>query len=115
MGARLPNGTRAPTLGWTPVQFSPAGSTSDSCRSGGHLVAALDATVTQSQRAISGWEFNAPRDTSIAGYTIHRTSTVNATHGSRASLVYHDALYSMAVRGDIPRSCAYRFRLAFRP
>jgi hypothetical protein len=90
-GCRLPDGTRAPTLGWTPVQFSPAGSTSDSCRSGGHLVAALDASVTQSQLAISGWEFNAPRDTSIAGYTIHRTSRVNATHGSRASLLYHDA------------------------
>jgi hypothetical protein len=89
-GCRLPDGTRIATRGWTSLGWG--GSAVDQCRAGGSLSAYLDSTATLDQGTRLGWEFDAPPDTDIAGYTLFRSSAVvGGGYQNRVSFIYHDA------------------------
>ncbi len=90
---RLPTGGLIAAAGWTPYKTGP-GTTSDGCATGGGLTAQLDPASRVSQNDMAGWVFDAPPDTTIANYSLHRSGTT-APSGpdgyGRDIWLYHDA------------------------
>ena len=66
---RFPDGTPAPTYGWTP--FNQRGEVTDTCASGGSLRGALP-TVTAFHGDVAGWSLQAPPDTRISAFDVYR-------------------------------------------
>ena len=94
-GCRTGAGTPLPADGWHPyAETAAAFRTSDGCHAGTGLYAAFDPLATIPSQQLVGWEFAAPADTAINGYTLYRTSVVTGSGGGisgRDSWLYHDA------------------------
>ncbi len=77
---RLPDGSPAPTTGWTPLEHVDAPGaralTADGCANHGGLTATLpvDAAIPAYAPTAAAWTFGAPDDTTIAGFVLHRSA-----------------------------------------
>lgn len=91
---RTPMGQVAPTDGWSapePPQYD-SGTTLDTCKEGGGLIAALDANhvhLGDTERAT--WAFEAPAGETIAGATLLRASDTLGGSNKYAYYVTYDA------------------------
>jgi hypothetical protein len=75
---RLPDGSPAPTDGWTPFatrepEVDVAAEAVDRCASGEALIARLGFGFWR-LGATAGWSFNAPRDTPIVALAVYRSA-----------------------------------------
>lgn len=94
---RTPNGQPAPTDGWT-SSTNPASATviaSDTCASGGALVAILRNTVAHEVGSAATWTFSAPPFASVKGLALHRAGD---TEGGEAK----NATYQFVFAGPTP-------------
>jgi hypothetical protein len=91
---RLPGGKLVGADGWTPHTLWNGAQTSNDCATGGGLTGALRPDITVPVDAQSGWVFNAPADTMIEYYILHRTSDITRAPNDdrgRGVWLYHDA------------------------
>jgi hypothetical protein len=98
---RTPLGEVAPTDGWSAGEHPPYDPTSNTCESGGGLVAALEAGyehLPNSETDKATWAFTAPKGETITGATLWRNG--NTLGGSKASPGY--ASYLFWISGGVP-------------
>ena len=100
----LPDGTPAPTEGWSGASTGPVGPGSgdaNSCASGGALQALVSGTSPQNAYAGPDWVFTAPSGSTITGGTL--TATLTSPHG-QAWLGTPALTYDSA---DVLANCQY--------
>jgi hypothetical protein len=96
---RTPDGQVAPTVGWSALPHATYDVTSNTCESGGGLIAAVDAGhehLANSEFDKATWAFNAPEGETITGATLWRAG--NTLGGSN-----EDASYLFWMSGDVSR------------
>ena len=104
LSCSLPDGTPAPTEGWSGGSTGPVGPNSgdsNTCASGGALQALVSGASPQSAYAGPDWVFTAPAGSSITGGTL--TATLSAPHG-QAWLGTPALTYDSA---DVLANCQY--------
>jgi hypothetical protein len=87
---RLPDGKPAPIAGWKPVSLA-AAPPYDGCATRGALRAEFQVGTARAS-STTGWQFDAPPGTTIAGYELYRSARVGVGGDgtSRAYGLYHD-------------------------
>ncbi len=102
---RTPAGLVAPTVGWSSPEHSPVDPTSNTCESGGGLIAAMDAGVEHAPDSITDkatWGFEAPPGELIAGATLWRAGEVPGGGTHQATYLFW--LSGVAALGQAARS-----------
>ncbi len=98
---RTPTGQVAPTVGWSAREHPTYDPTSNTCESGGGLIAAVnagEAHIGGSESDKATWQFIAPEGETVAGVTMWRAgSTLGGSNGDASYLFL---LTGVAVLGD---------------
>ena len=98
---RTPSGQVAPTDGWSPSEHPSYDPTSNTCESGGGLIAAVDAGdahLADSESDKATWQFIAPEGETVADATMWRAG--NTLGGSNGHASYLFLLTGVADLGN---------------
>ena len=93
-GCRLPDGTQIAADGWRPLTTSSGSGASTGCGGNGGLSAWLDPYTDVPASQTAGWVFDAPANTTIESYTLHRSATMTQAENEEYGRVlwfFHDA------------------------
>lgn len=84
---KTPNGSPAPTDGWSATGHAPFSSFENDCRAGGSMRVVLGGTSQTAGSSNVGWGFDAG-GARIVSYAIHRSGTSTATGHGTSGLLY---------------------------
>ncbi len=111
---RTPSGLVAPTDGWSASAHPLYDITSNTCESGGGLIAALDAgyaRVSDSETDIATWAFKAPEGATIAGATLWRAGeTPGGSNGEGSYLFWLWGVAPVGENAQIFDECAAKIK-----
>jgi hypothetical protein len=110
-GCRMPDGTVAPTDGWTEAKVGSSDSTQNTCATGGSLVAALsDGSAHEVEVDRAGWMFSSPAQMAISSARLLRAGDADGGWATNATYEFWLAgPENKDVEADVIDQCVAEF------